>query len=260
MAPITPMALTPGLAPKLPPGVTERRAFLLTGVGTVKAHRSRRLMSDPRGYVRVFAGIGHPLAWADGYAYEHRIIAAEAIGRPPLPSEIVHHRDGNPSNNDPSNLDVLSHWRHSSGHYRKTGSSRREPGEPNSLIRCSCGCRKLLTRYDSHGRPRNRKYGHPENTRQKSGEPNPFIACACGCGYLIRKYGLYGRHQRFVRGHQNMKWDPRVRRRSRHEKNDLIECACGCGGQRRRYDRNGMERRYIPSHNVQPKTPTGGAG
>lgn len=37
----------------------------------------------------------------------HRQIAAEMLGRPLLPGEIVHHRDGDSTNNDPSNLLVL---------------------------------------------------------------------------------------------------------------------------------------------------------
>lgn len=37
----------------------------------------------------------------------HRKIAAEMLGRPLLPGEIVHHRDGDSTNNNPSNLLVL---------------------------------------------------------------------------------------------------------------------------------------------------------
>ncbi|WP_082506001.1 HNH endonuclease [Deinococcus sp. Leaf326] len=37
----------------------------------------------------------------------HRLIAAERLGRPLLPGEIVHHRDGDSTNNHPDNLLVL---------------------------------------------------------------------------------------------------------------------------------------------------------
>ena len=42
----------------------------------------------------------------------HRVIAAERLGRPLLPGEIVHHRDGDSTNNHPSNLMVLPSQRY----------------------------------------------------------------------------------------------------------------------------------------------------
>lgn len=42
----------------------------------------------------------------------HRQLMAEHLGRPLLPGEIVHHRDGDSTNNDPSNLMVLPSQRY----------------------------------------------------------------------------------------------------------------------------------------------------
>ncbi|GAA5534108.1 hypothetical protein Dalu01_02516 [Deinococcus aluminii] len=42
----------------------------------------------------------------------HRKLMAEQLGRPLLPGEIVHHLDGDSTNNDPSNLMILPDQRH----------------------------------------------------------------------------------------------------------------------------------------------------
>jgi hypothetical protein len=42
----------------------------------------------------------------------HRQLMAESLGRPLVPGEIVHHRDGDSNNNDPSNLMVLPSQRY----------------------------------------------------------------------------------------------------------------------------------------------------
>ena len=42
-----------------------------------------------------------------GKAYEYIVVASQMLGRDILPSEVVHHIDGNPSNNSPENLMVF---------------------------------------------------------------------------------------------------------------------------------------------------------
>lgn len=49
-----------------------------------------------------------PMARKDGYIMEHRLIVAQAIGRLLLRSEVVHHIDHNPANNDLSNLQLFA--------------------------------------------------------------------------------------------------------------------------------------------------------
>lgn len=50
---------------------------------------------------------GHPNATKTGYVAEHRLLMSEKIGRPLAPGEVVHHRDGNPENNDLANLELF---------------------------------------------------------------------------------------------------------------------------------------------------------
>ena len=50
----------------------------------------------------------HPKANCNGYVEEHRLVVEEHLGRYLLPTEVVHHKDGNRSNNDIANLEVFS--------------------------------------------------------------------------------------------------------------------------------------------------------
>jgi hypothetical protein len=54
-----------------------------------------------------------PTVYVDGrQCLVSRIVMARVLRRPLLTSEIVHHRDGNPFNNDPENLQVVSRAEH----------------------------------------------------------------------------------------------------------------------------------------------------
>lgn len=66
---------------------------------------------DPRGYVRVYLGKGHPLANSGGWQWRHRLKAAESLGRRLLKCEQVHHKDSRLVDgvkvDEPWNLEVL---------------------------------------------------------------------------------------------------------------------------------------------------------
>lgn len=59
---------------------------------------------------------GHPFATKAGYVLQHRLVMEEVLGRYLDPKEVVHHKDCNRLNNDPSNLQVFQtnadHLRH----------------------------------------------------------------------------------------------------------------------------------------------------
>ena len=48
------------------------------------------------------------MARKDGYVMEHRLMVAQAIGRPLLRSEVVHHKDHNPAHNELSNFQLFA--------------------------------------------------------------------------------------------------------------------------------------------------------
>jgi endogenous inhibitor of DNA gyrase (YacG/DUF329 family) len=67
---------------------------------------------DAYGYVKVLAP-DHPNADVRGYVSEHRLKMERKIGRFLTDAEVVHHIDGDTSNNDPSNLELFpSHSEH----------------------------------------------------------------------------------------------------------------------------------------------------
>lgn len=66
----------------------------------------------PEGYVRVMCK-GHPRADPHGYVLEHILVMEKKLGRALLPWEIVHHIDGNKSNNSDDNLEAISRANHS---------------------------------------------------------------------------------------------------------------------------------------------------
>lgn len=64
-------------------------------------------------------GVGHTQTYVPGkdgkpgkYQYTHILVAEKKYGRKLRPGEVVSHTDGNPQNNDPSNLVIMSRAEH----------------------------------------------------------------------------------------------------------------------------------------------------
>lgn len=70
------------------------------------------------GYVRISMPT-HPQAMSNGYVLEHRLVMEGHLGRLLHSDEVVHHIDGNKSNNDIANLRVMSQPEHARLHMPK---------------------------------------------------------------------------------------------------------------------------------------------
>lgn len=68
------------------------------------------------GYIRVWTPNGQRL--------EHQLVAEKVIGRTLKLGEVVHHKDGNKANNDPSNLEVTTQSEHIREHLADMHAAR----------------------------------------------------------------------------------------------------------------------------------------
>lgn len=87
------------------------------GIKTTRWSRPQRIirgcrtvgkeLSDGRGYVYVHLP-DHPKSQKSGLVYKHRVVAEETLGRLLQEKEVVHHINGDRSDNSPENLVVFS--------------------------------------------------------------------------------------------------------------------------------------------------------
>ena len=69
-----------------------------------------------RGYRKVKAPESHPHSDKDGYVLEHRLIMEKHLGRFLEPREIVHHKNGTPSDDRLRNLQLMTQSEHARLH------------------------------------------------------------------------------------------------------------------------------------------------
>lgn len=69
-------------------------------------------MISSQGYVLIRVGRSHPLAFGNGYAYEHHLVMVAALGRALASDEVVHHVNGNRSDNRLENLSLTTRSSH----------------------------------------------------------------------------------------------------------------------------------------------------
>lgn len=112
------------------------------------------------GYVLIRVGKEHHLADVRGYAYEHRLVAEQKLGRRLMKGEIPHHINGVKTDNRPENIEVVeSQFAHRVRHRTKP-SGLQMPHETNQLVACECGCGEMFAKFDGGGRPRRFMSGH----------------------------------------------------------------------------------------------------
>ena len=78
------------------------------------------------GYVSVLVGSDYPGAHPDGYIREHRFVMQEALGRPLLDDEVVHHINGVKDDNRLSNLELMTRGKHNQHHWNTLSEKERQ--------------------------------------------------------------------------------------------------------------------------------------
>lgn len=99
------------------------------GIHTNRARASRQHRWKPggsvasNGYVKVRVGKGHPLADSNGYAYEHHVVWVSAGNPKPDKGWIIHHVNGDKTDNRIGNLEPMSRSDHNRLHNQEKGRS-----------------------------------------------------------------------------------------------------------------------------------------
>ncbi len=101
--------------------------------------KGRHKVRKPRGYIFVQYP-SHPFSHTTGYVYLHRLKMENVLGRYLNKDEVVHHKDGNPRNNETSNLEVMGLSEH--GHHHQ--------GEAVAYEKCCVFCGNDFTTKHNH--------------------------------------------------------------------------------------------------------------
>jgi len=145
------------------------------------------------GYVLIRVGIDHHLADVRGYAYEHRLVAEEKLGRRLRAGEQVHHVNENKSDNRPENIEIEPSQFHHQAKHRRAERGLRVPDAPNPLIECACGCGERFPKFASDNEPRRIINGH-----RYSGERNASSKLTVTAVRDIRRLVTSGKSQRAI--------------------------------------------------------------
>jgi hypothetical protein len=84
--------------------------------------RERILGAD--GYVHLKVGSDHPMAHKNGWAREHRVMMSERLGRVLKPSEVVHHKNDERTDNRIGNFELKGAGVHTGEHKHRKGTGK----------------------------------------------------------------------------------------------------------------------------------------
>lgn len=88
-------------------------------------HRWGHMKRMSNGYIKVYAP-KHPHASRDGYVLQHRLVVERNIGRFLTENEVVHHENGDKTDNRFENLRVMTTSEHCAFHMKKLNEKRRK--------------------------------------------------------------------------------------------------------------------------------------
>ena len=114
-------------------GFHDKRTTKKRGGLREPSRKSRIINHDRAGQQRAkIYSPEHPYADGAGYVYEHRIVMEECLGRVLLPTEVVHHINGDSTDNRIENLMRFdSHSEHHTFHWALMKKLMKEMGNEN---------------------------------------------------------------------------------------------------------------------------------